>query len=98
MVNVLLPAVFAMAAGVGKGADRAQVAKSVSLKNRALALFDAHPRLAENSHTEEARVALGVDYTVPAAGSARDQQGLIALYRQMFRRGIKPHQTRLPGL
>ncbi len=98
VVNVLLPAVFAMAAGAGKGADRAQVAKSLSLKNRVLALFDAHPRLAENSLTEEARVALGVDYTVPAAGSARDQQGLIALYRQMFRRGIRPHQTRLPGL
>jgi hypothetical protein len=50
VVNVLLPTVFAMAAGVGKGADRAQVANNVSLKNRALALFGAHPQLAEFAH------------------------------------------------
>jgi hypothetical protein len=92
VVNVLLPAVFAMATRPG---DRV---KHASLKNRALELYDAHPKLAENSLTKEAKVALGVDYEVPAIKSARDQQGLVALYRQMFRRGIKPHQTRLPGV
>ncbi|MCI0880939.1 MAG: hypothetical protein J4O05_02415, partial [Chloroflexi bacterium] len=70
----------------------------VALKNRALTLYNAHPRLAENSLTKEAKVALGVDYTVPEITSARDQQGLVALYRQMFRRGIRPRQTRLPGM
>ncbi len=92
VVNVLLPVVFAMTTGTGARA------KGVSLKNRVLALFDAHPRLMENSLTKEAKIALGVDYLVPKISSARDQQGLVALYREMFRRGVTPRQTRLPGI
>ena len=93
VVNVLLPAVFALATGP-PGAS----SNSMGLKDRALAHYDAHPRLKENSLTREAKVALGVDYTVPNIGKARDQQGLVALYRQMVRRGVKPRQTRLPGV
>jgi hypothetical protein len=90
VVNVLLPAVFALATGDGRD--------GVGLKNRALALYIAHPKLAENSVTREAKVALGVDYQVPEITSARDQQGLITLYREMFRTGIRPRQGRLPGV
>ena len=90
VVNVLLPAVFALAAGDGRD--------GVGLKNRAMALYTAHPKLAENSVTREAKVALGVDYQVPEVTSARDQQGLITLYREMFRTGIRPRQGRLPGV
>jgi hypothetical protein len=90
VVNVLLPTVFALAAGSGHS--------SMGLKNNVLALYDAHPKLAENSVTREAKVALGVDYEVPKIASARDQQGLIILYREMFRSGIRPHQRRLPGV
>ena len=93
VVNVLLPAAFALATGP-PGAS----SNSMGLKDRALAHYDAHPRLKENSLTREAKVALGVDYTVPNIGKARDQQGLVALYRQMVRRGVKPRQTRLPGV
>jgi hypothetical protein len=92
VVNVLLPVVFAMTTGTGARA------KGVGLKNRVLALFDAHPRLMENSLTREAKIALGLDYLVPTISSARDQQGLVALYREMFRRGVTPRQTRLPGI
>jgi hypothetical protein len=52
----------------------------------------------ENSLTREAKIALGLDYLVPTISSARDQQGLLALYREMFRRGVTPRQTRLPGI
>ena len=90
VVNVLLPTVFALAAGSGHS--------SMGLRNNVLALYDAHPKLAENSVTREAKVALGVDYEVPKIASARDQQGLIILYREMFRSGIRPHQRRLPGV
>ena len=90
VVNVLLPAVFALATGDGRD--------GVGLKNRALALYIAHPKLAENSVTREAKVALGVDYQVPEITSARDQQGLITLYREMLRTGIRPRQGRLPGV
>ena len=93
VVNVLLPAVFALATRT-----QDMLSNGVALKNRALMLYNAHPRLAENSLTKEAKVALGVDYTVPEITAARDQQGLVALYRQMFRRGIRPRQTRLPGV
>ena len=90
VVNVLLPAVFALAAGSGHS--------SMGLKNNVLAVYDAHPKLAENSRTRETKVALGVDYEVPKIASARDQQGLIILYREMFRSGIRPRQRRLPGV
>jgi hypothetical protein len=70
----------------------------VALKDRVLELYGTHPRLAENSLTKEAKVALGVDYTVPTVRTACEQQGLVALYREMFRQGVKPRQTRLPGV
>ena len=98
VVNVLLPTVFATATRTCGASPHAMPPELVGLKNRALELYGAHPRLAGNSLTEEAKIALGVDYTVPKIGSARDQQGLIALYRQMTRRGIRPRQARLPGI
>ncbi|MDA1279109.1 MAG: hypothetical protein O3B95_03585 [Chloroflexi bacterium] len=70
----------------------------MSLRNRALALFEAHPKLAENSLVQEAVIALGVDYSIPEINSALDQQGLITLYREMVRRGVKARQPRLPGV
>jgi len=91
VVNVVLPATFALATRTS-----GVVPNGVGLKNRAVAIYDTHPRLSENSLTKEAKVALGIDYSVPEISSARDQQGLVALYRQMFRRGIKPHQTKFP--
>jgi hypothetical protein len=92
-VNVLLPAVFAMA-------TRSQTnnAKLTGLKNRALELYSQHPKLAGNSLVKEAEIALSIDHSIPKIATARDQQGLIALYREMFRRGIRSHQPRLPGV
>jgi hypothetical protein len=95
VVNVLLPAVFAIATGPGASTRRGN---GVALKDRVLELYGTHPRLAENSLTKEAKVALGVDYTVPTVRTACEQQGLVALYREMFRQGVKPRQTRLPGV
>lgn len=92
-VNVILPAVFAMATHSQK--DRPS---STYLKNKALQLFSNHPKLSENLVTKEAVIALGIDHTVPNVLTARDQQGLIALYREMFRHGIKTRQPRLPGV
>jgi len=93
VVNVLLPGVFAMATHQYAG----QVV-AVHLKNRAVELFSSHPKLSGNSVTNEAKVALGLSYTVPDVKNAQDQQGLIALYRELFRYGIKPRQPRLPGV
>ncbi|MBT3996585.1 MAG: DUF2851 family protein [Chloroflexi bacterium] len=93
VVNVTLPAVFAMATSPS---DRRP--EDTHLKNRALQLYSAHPKLATNSITKEAVIALGLDYELPSISSARDQQGLISLYREMFRHGIRDRQPRLPGV
>jgi len=96
VVNVLLPGVFAMATNRNTGQEVA-----VHLKNRAVELYSSHPKLAGNSVINEAKIALGLSYTVPEVNNARDQQGLIALYRELVRHGIKPrqpHQPRLPGV
>jgi hypothetical protein len=93
VVNVLLPAVLAIASRVQETSPNA-----THLKNQALSLYSAHPKLADNSVTKEAKIALGQSYTVPAITNARDQQGLIALYREMFRHGIRPRQPRMPGV
>lgn len=98
IVNIVLPAAFALATRSSTIARSGSHANDLHLKNRALALYDSHPKLAENSLTKEAKIALGVDYMVPKYTTARDQQGLLALYREMFRRGIKPRQPRLPGV
>ncbi len=93
VLNVLLPAVFAMA-------TRPQLdsAKFMSLKNRALELYSHHPKLPGNSLVKEAEIALSIDHSIPKITTARDQQGLIALYREMFRHGIRSRQPRLPGV
>lgn len=93
VVNVLLPGVFAMAT-----LGRTGHTLDVHLKNRAVELFSSHPKLAGNSVTKEAKIALGISYAVPEVKNARDQQGLIALYRELVRHGIKPRQPRLPGV
>jgi hypothetical protein len=93
VVNILLPGVFAMATHQYAGQ-----AVAVHLKNRTGELFSSHPKLAGNSVTNEAKVALGLSYTVPDVNNAQDQQVLIALYRELFRYGIKPRQPRLPGV
>ncbi len=93
VVNVLLPAVFAMTTQTA-----GQQQDSTHLKNKVLNLYTAHPKLAENSVTKEAVVALSVDHKLPKISSACDQQGLISLYREMFRHGIRPRQPRLPGV
>ncbi len=92
-VNVMLPAVLAMA--TQESVIRPDV---THLKNRSTELFSTHPKLGENSATKEAVVALGMDYEIPKIRNARDQQGLISLYREMFRHGIGPRQPRLPGV
>jgi len=68
IVNVLLPGVFAMATHQYTGQ-----AVVVHLKNRAVELFSSHPKLAGNSVTNEAKVALGLSYTVPDVNNAQDQ-------------------------
>ena len=93
VVNVLLPGVFAMATRQNAGQRM-----EVHLKNRAVELYSSHPKLAGNSVTNEAKIALGLSHTVPEVNNARDQQGLIALYRELVRHGIKPRQPRLPGV
>ena len=71
---------------------------SKRIKNRALELYSSHPKLVENSITKEAKVALSIDYEIPEITTARDQQGLITLYREMYRHGIQARQPRLPGV
>ena len=93
IVNVLLPGVFALTAR-----QHAEHTMAVHLKNRAVELFSSHPKLAANSVTKEAKIALGLLYEVPEVKNARDQQGLIALYREFVRRGVKPRQSRLLGV
>lgn len=101
VVNVLLPGVFAMATFERTGertGGRTGHGLDVHLKNRAIELFSSHPKLPVNSVTTEAKIALGLSNTVPEVKNARDQQGLIALYRELVRHGIKPRQPRLPGV
>jgi len=93
VVNVLLPAVFAMAT-----IEHQSNLDATHLKNHGLKLYSTHPKLSSNSVTKEAEIALGIDFSVPKIASARDQQGLIALYREMFRHGIRTRQPRLPGV
>jgi len=93
VANVLLPAVFAMATH-----QKAGKMVEVHLKNRAVELFSSYPKLAGNSVTNKAQIALGLSHTVPEDNNAQDQQGLIALYRELVRHGIKPRQPRLPGV
>ncbi|NQW19906.1 MAG: DUF2851 family protein [Chloroflexi bacterium] len=93
VVNVLLPAAFAISTRQNVG----QVG-SKRIKNRALELYSSHPKLVENSITKEAKVALSIDYEIPEITTARDQQGLITLYREMYRHGIQARQPRLPGV
>ncbi len=93
VVNVILPAVFAMAT---HPSDRRP--EDTQLRNLALSHYSSHPKLAANSVTKEAVIALGLDYELPKISNAQDQQGLIALYREMFRHGIRDRQPRLPGV
>lgn len=93
VVNVFLPAVFAIATS----GSIAQT-ESTSLRNRAIELYSGFPKLPENSLTREAEIALGIDYELPKITNARDQQGLIVLYREMIRNGIQTRQPRLPGV
>jgi hypothetical protein len=82
VVNVLLPAVFALVTGEIESPPGA-----IRLKNRSVELYASHPKLADNSVTKEAQIALGIDYVVPKITGAMDQQGPIVLYREMFRHG-----------
>jgi len=93
VVNVLLPAAFALLTQRPE-----KLPESTYLKNKILSLYKSHPKLAENSVTKEASIALSVDHVVPKISTACDQQGLISLYREMFRNGIHPRQPRLPGV
>mgnify|MGYP001208384007 FL=1 len=93
MSLVLLPGVFGMATHQNSGHKVA-----VHFKNRAMELYSWHPKPAGNSVTNESKIALGLSYTVPEVENARDQQGLIARYREFIRHGIKPRQSRLPGV
>ena len=60
IVNVLLPGVFAMATY-----QRTGHTLDVHIKNRAVELFSSHPKLAGNSVTNEAKIALARSYTAP---------------------------------
>ena len=93
VVNVLLPTVFALTTQTSEVHS-----ESIHLKNKTLSLYNSHPKLPENSVTKEAVIALSIDHALPKISSACDQQGLIALYREMFRHGIRPRQPRLPGV
>lgn len=60
VVNVLLPAVFALTTR----SEFDQIG-AASLKNRAIELFSEHPKLSGNSLVKEAEIALGIDHSVP---------------------------------
>ena len=90
---MMLPAVFVMTTR-----EMQSNQTSTQLKNRTIELYSSHPKLANNSVTKEAKVALGVDFQIPKITNAREQQGLIALYQEMIRMGVRPRQPRLPGM
>lgn len=83
-VNVLLP--FATALGLLNGES--------TLVHKARKTFVEFPKLSKNSLTTEAKVALSLDYTIPPITGACQQQGLIVLYREMTRFGIRSRQLR----
>lgn len=83
-VNVLLP--FATALGLLNG--------DTALVSKARKTFVKFPKLSKNSLTTEAEVALSLDYTIPPITGACQQQGLIVLYREMTRSGIRSRQLR----
>jgi hypothetical protein len=70
VVNVILPAVFAIAT-----LDTQSDKTALQVKNRAIELYSSHPKLAENSVTREATIALGIDFQVPKITGAREQGG-----------------------
>jgi len=72
-VNAALPGVHAWASLNGNAV----------LGERCLRLYRAHPKLPENSVTREVRRLLSADGRRPNVPGAREQQGLIYLYRAL---------------
>jgi hypothetical protein len=70
VVNVLLPAAFALSGSAGA-------------RNRALELYHSHPKLQENALTREAAALLRANRVDTMAKNACEQQGLIHIYRLM---------------
>jgi hypothetical protein len=84
VVNVLLP--FATALGLLNG--------DIALARNARKAFFEILMLSKNSLTTEAEVALSVGHSIPPITGACQQQGLIVLYREMTRSGIRSRQLR----
>jgi len=72
-VNAVLPGIHAWAALT---ANRA-------LEERCLGLYRTHPKIPENALTREARRLLATEGRRPLVRGAREQQGLIYLYRAL---------------
>jgi len=72
-VNAVLPGMHAWAALTG----------SRALAERCLRLYRAHPKLPENALSREARRLLSAEGRGPRVRGAREQQGLIYLYRAL---------------
>ena len=74
-VNAVLPAVYAIAGRDGRW----------HVHERSLALFRSHPKMPENAVTREVRRLLKAQGLAEKISTAREQQGLIYLYRTMTR-------------
>ena len=74
-VNAMLPAVHAIAGRAGRW----------HIHERSLALFRSHPKTPENAVTREVRRLLKQQGLTEKISTAREQQGLIYLYRTMTR-------------
>ncbi|HUG92142.1 MAG TPA: DUF2851 family protein [Planctomycetaceae bacterium] len=73
VVNAVLPGLHAIAFETGRW----------HLAERCLSLYRAHPKLPDNGVEREARTLLRQAGRAPAARNARDQQGLLYLYRAL---------------
>ncbi len=85
VVNAVLPGVHALARSRG---DR-------HLARRCEELYREHPRLPENAITREARTLMAAHGVQPEVPGAREQQGLLFLYRSMTTKIVRPRQLPL---
>jgi hypothetical protein len=85
VVNLVLPFAHAMASLRG---DRTGAI-------RCLRLYREHPALPDNSLSREAALVLSAMIQVPVKPAAREQQGLIHIYRTMTSKIVRPRQLPL---
>ncbi|MEX0762063.1 MAG: DUF2851 family protein [Dehalococcoidia bacterium] len=85
VVNAVLPGVHALA----------RIRGDKPLARRCEDLYREHPRLPENAITREARTLLAAHGVQPEVPGAREQQGLLFLYRSMSTKIVRPRQLPL---